>query len=187
MPKFGSGPRTGVVKEARFGHADQAADFIAKQLTVKPDVLLILGSGLGGLADEIKNAVSIYYKDIPYFKESTAPGHAGRLVAGKLAGKNVLAMQGRIHVYEGYSPADSSFPVYAASKLGCKSIIITCACGGVNESYKVGDICTITDHINFTHPGPMLGMDMRDFDARFVDMSKVYDPEYRKIAKKSRR
>jgi len=161
----------------------QAADYVRDKLKAKPDVLLVLGSGLGALADEMDGAVAVSYREIPHFKTSTAPGHKGRLVAGKLGGKNVIAMQGRIHVYEGYSPLEASLPVQVAHHLGAKNMIVTCACGGVNTDYNVGDICLISDHINLTHPGPMLGMNMSRFKNRFVDMSKVYDGDYIDLAK----
>jgi len=184
MPKFNTRAiKTDAVIDNSQHHI-QAVEFLKKRVK-KPEILMILGSGLGSLADEITSRVVISYKDIPYFKTSTAPGHIGRFVSGKLGGKNVLAMEGRLHVYEGCTPYESAFPVRVAAELGCKVLLTTCACGGVNTSYNVGDICVITDHINFTHTGPMVGMDMKSFKERFIDMSTVYDKEYRALAKKS--
>lgn len=148
-----------------------------------PQALLILGSGLGFLADEIEDKICIPYKDIPHFKSSTAPGHKGQYVAGRLNGKNILAMQGRLHVYEGYSPAETAYPVQVANLVGADKLILTCACGGVNNSYKVGDLVVLSDYINFTHTSPLVGFDIKDFDTKFVDVSAAFDRDYRSLAK----
>ena len=147
-----------------------------------PETLLILGSGLGFLADQLEDAKYIPYDDIPHFRRSTAPGHAGRLVAGILAGKKVLAMQGRLHLYEGYTPQEIAYPIRVANLLGANKLIITCACGGVNTTYKVGDITVLTDYINLGHGGPLIGFDLNGFPNRFVDMTYVFDRGYLDLA-----
>ncbi|MCL2839964.1 MAG: purine-nucleoside phosphorylase [Defluviitaleaceae bacterium] len=161
----------------------EAAAYLKSKIPFQPEVFIILGSGLGFLADELEEAIAIPYGEIPHFKVSTAPGHKGRLVAGKLSGKYVLAMQGRIHLYEGNTPESTAFPVRVASLLGAKSAIITAATGGVNTNYSVGDLTLLSDHINFTHTSPMVGFDVSDFDVRFFDMSSTYDKSYRALAK----
>ena len=155
-----------------------AADFIKTKTSISPEILLILGSGLGSLADGLIDSVKIPYSDIPYFKTSTAPGHAGQIVIGRMSGKNVLCMQGRLHIYEGYTPADAAFPVRVAGLLSVSTVVITCACGGVNMEYKVGDLVMLADYINLTHTSPLVGMDISGFDTRFVDMSYAFDREY---------
>ena len=168
----------------------KAAEYIKHRLEherpggfVAPEALIILGSGLGAMCDELESPISIPYADIPYFKTSTAPGHAGRLVAGRLAGREVLCMQGRLHIYEGYTPGDVAFPVRVAAMLGAGRLILTCATGGVNTAYGVGDLVMLTDYICLTHTGPLVGMDITGFDARFVDMSHAFDREYVALAK----
>jgi len=161
----------------------KAASYIKLLISFAPEALIILGSGLGSVADELENSISIPYSEIPHFKTSTAPSHAGRLVAGRLAGRNVLCMQGRLHIYEGCTPADVSFPVRVASLLGATRLVLTCACGGINTDYNVGDLVMLTDYINLTHTGPLVGMDVTGFDTRFVDMCNTFDREYIALAK----
>jgi len=162
----------------------ESAQFIKNQLgEFSPDILLILGSGLGFLAEHIEEPIFIPYDDIPYFQTSTAPGHIGRYVFGKLAGKKVVAMQGRLHLYEGLSPEASAYPVRVAHLLGARALILSCATGGVNLNYNVGDLACLTDYINLTHPGPMVGFDKSAFETRFFDMSAVFDREYLSDAK----
>ncbi|MCL2570987.1 MAG: purine-nucleoside phosphorylase [Defluviitaleaceae bacterium] len=161
----------------------QAVDYIKSKLSFTPEALIILGSGLGNIADELEDTVYITYKEIPHFKISTAPGHTGQLIAGRLAGRNVLCMQGRLHIYEGYKPIDVAFPVRVASELGATRLVLTCACGGVNTDYSVGDLVMLKDYINMTHPGPLVGMDVSDFDTRFIDMSYAFDRDYFSLAK----
>ena len=162
---------------------EESANYLKSKIPFQPEALIILGSGLGFLADELEDAVVISYNEIPHFKASTAPGHKGRLVAGKLSGRNILAMQGRFHVYEGYSPEESAYPVRVANLLGATRLILTCACGGVNKGYNVGDLALLTDYINLTHTGPLVGFDISGFDARFIDMGTAYDRDYRALAK----
>lgn len=169
-------------------HYQASADFLTKKLNgFVPEILLILGSGLGFLADEITNPICVSYGDIPHFRSSNAPGHKGQFVAGVFEGKNVLAMQGRLHLYEGYSPEESAYPVRVAHLIGADKVLLTCACGGVNTNYKVGDLVLMTDYINFTHPGLLAGyagnsFDLTGFEHRFFDMSKAFDMDYRKLS-----
>ena len=165
----------------------EAASYLKSRINFNPEALIILGSGLGQVANELEDSIKIPYSEIPHFKTSTAPSHAGLLAAGRLAGRNVLCMQGRLHIYEGYTPADVAFPVRVASMLGAARLILTCACGGVNMAYSVGDLVMITDYINLTHTGPLVGMDITGFDARFVDMCHAFDLEYIALAKATAR
>ncbi|MCL2603017.1 MAG: purine-nucleoside phosphorylase [Defluviitaleaceae bacterium] len=153
-----------------------------------PETLLILGSGLGFLAEEIINPIRVSYSNIPHMRASTAPGHAGCFVAGVFEGKNVLAMQGRLHLYEGYAPEETAFPVRVAHLIGVSKLLLTCACGGVNMDYKVGDLVLMTDYINFTHPGLLAGyagnsFDLTGFEHRFFDMGQAFDMEYRSLSR----
>lgn len=150
-----------------------------------PKVGLILGSGLGSLADKIENPVIIKYEDIPNFPTSTVEGHAGQLVIGELAGKTIVAMQGRFHYYEGYPLKDVTFPIRVMIGLGVESIIVTNAAGGVNKEYRPGDLMIITDHINFTGQNPLMGVNLDELGPRFLDMTWAYNKEYINIAKKS--
>jgi len=157
---------------------NDAVEYIKQSLASKPSIGLILGSGLGVLGDEINNKTTIHYKDIPHFPESTVDGHKGQLVIGTIEGKNVIAMQGRFHFYEGYSMEQVTFPVRVFQKLGIESLIITNAAGGINKSFQPGDLMIITDHINNMGTNPLIGPNINDFGTRFPDMSQVYDLEY---------
>lgn len=150
-----------------------------------PQIGLILGSGLGSLADTIENPIKIKYEDIPNFPKSTVEGHAGQLVIGELDGKIVIAMQGRFHFYEGYPLRDVTFPVRVMIGLGVDSLIVTNAAGGVNTEFEPGDLMIITDHINYTGQNPLMGENLDELGPRFVDMSNSYDKEYIEIAKES--
>ena len=146
---------------------------------------IILGSSLGHVADEIEDKIIIDYSDIPNFKTSTAPGHKGRLVCGKLSGKNVVCMQGRLHYYEGYSAQDIAYPVKVMKLLGVKKLILTNAAGGINESFKAGDFMVIKDHINLTGTNPLIGKNDERFGCRFPDMTKVYSKDLIDAAEKA--
>lgn len=159
----------------------EAKDYLIDHGIEHPSVGLILGSGLGELADEANNKIEIPYEQIPHFPKSTVEGHAGQLVYGDLAGKKVLAMQGRFHYYEGYSMQAVTFPVRVMKALGVNSLIITNAAGGVNESFTPGDLMMITDHINLTGDNPLIGPNENSLGARFVDMSEVYNKDYQEI------
>lgn len=163
----------------------ESTEFIEKQIIDKPYVGLILGSGLGGLADKIKNPIKIKYSDIPNFPISTVEGHAGQLVIGKLGGQNVIAMQGRFHFYEGYDLQDVCFPVRVMNQLGIKNLIVTNAAGGSNSEFNPGDLMIITDHINFTGQNPLNGKNFNELGPRFLDMSYAYNKDLIQIARES--
>ncbi|MCQ6266100.1 purine-nucleoside phosphorylase [Fictibacillus sp. WQ 8-8] len=157
---------------------NEAANMIQSRTEgMHPEIGLILGSGLGELADEIENAVQIDYSDIPHFPVSTVEGHAGKLVIGTLNGKTVLAMQGRFHFYEGYSMQDVTFPVRVMKGLGVKLLIVTNACGGMNPEFSAGDLMIIDDHLNMTGANPLIGPNDAELGPRFPDMSTAYTPE----------
>jgi len=151
---------------------------------ITPKVGLILGSGLGDLADRIENAVRIPYSEIPHFPVSTVPGHAGRLVIGSLAGQPVVAMQGRVHYYEGYSMQEITFPTRVLKALGCETVIVTCACGGLNPDFSAGDLMLITDHINMMGEDPLRGPNCEELGPRFPAMVGAYTPALREAAEK---
>lgn len=166
-----------------FEKVQESAAFISSKSTVKPKIGLILGSGLGVLADEIENPVKIKYNDIPNFPVSTVEGHAGCLVIGTLEGKEVVAMQGRFHYYEGYSQREITFPVRVMKALGVDTIVVTNAAGGSNTSFKPGDLMAIRDHINLSGNSPLIGANDERFGPRFPDMSKAYTPKYVDLVK----
>ena len=163
----------------------ESTDFIENKIKDKPYVGLILGSGLGGLANRIENPIKIKYGDIPNFPVSTVEGHAGQLVIGKLGNQNVIAMQGRFHYYEGYDLEDVCFPVRVMISLGIKNLVVTNAAGGSNKEFKPGDLMIIKDHINFTGQNPLRGKNLDDLGPRFLDMSYAYNKELIKIAEES--
>ena len=153
-----------------------SADFILKQSKYKPEIGLILGSGLGSLADSIENPEYYNYSDIPNFPTSTVEGHAGRLVIGKLGNKQVVAMQGRFHYYEGYSMKEVTFPVRVMRELGIKTLFVSNASGGTNADFEIGDLMIITDHINYFPEHPLRGKNI-PYGPRFPDMSEAYSKE----------
>jgi len=161
----------------------EAAKYIAERIGVKPETAIILGSGLGGLADRIKDATIIPYGDIPHFVNSTATGHKGNLIVGTLGGKDVIAMQGRFHYYEGYTMRQVTFPVRVMKMLGIKNLLVSNAAGGINETFHVGDLMIIRDHINMM-PNPLIGANDEDFGTRFPDMTRAYDRELISCAEK---
>lgn len=165
------------------GMIREAADFIRSKTKVTPKTGLILGSGLGVLADHIKEAVSISYKDIPYFPQSTVEGHAGELLIGDLNGSPVILMKGRFHMYEGYGPELTAFPVRVMKELGVKTLLVTNAAGGVNTSYQPGDLMLISDHINLTGTNPLIGQNDNELGPRFPDMSQAYSRKLRELAR----
>lgn len=162
---------------------EQASLFLKEKFSNQPKIGLILGSGLGVLADEIEKPLKIQYKDIPNFPISTVEGHAGQLVFGKLSGKDVVAMQGRFHYYEGYSFDQVTFPVRVMKELGVEVLVVTNAAGGVNKDYEPGDLMIISDHINNMGSNPLIGPNDSRFGARFPDMSEAYNKELRSQAK----
>lgn len=163
---------------------DTAAGYLRAQLPFIPELGLVLGSGLGGLAEEIRNPTVISYRDVPGFPLSTAPGHTGQFVAGELGGKKVLCMQGRFHYYEGHEMAAIALPVRVFKALGCRALILTNAAGGVNWDFNVGDFMLITDHINFMGANPLRGANDETIGPRFCDMTRVYAPELQAVALK---
>jgi purine-nucleoside phosphorylase len=152
----------------------QAADYIRSKHAEAPEIGLILGSGLGVIAELVEQATVIAYNDIPHFPVSTVEGHAGELLLGTIHGKQVLLMKGRFHMYEGYAVDVVSFPVRVMKALGVKTLIVTNAAGGINTAYEVGDLMLITDHINFTFRNPLIGPNFNELGARFPDMSSAY-------------
>lgn len=161
-----------------------AADFVAAKLDGrKPLVGIVLGSGLGKLADKIENKVTIPYKEIPGFPVSTAMGHKGNFIAGELGGKFVIAMQGRFHYYEGYSMDLVTLPIRVMKVLGINYLFVSNAAGGVNFDFKVGNLMIIKDHINHL-PNPLVGPNMEEFGPRFPDMTRPYDLDLIALAKK---
>ena len=143
-----------------------------------PEIALVLGSGLGALADDVEDAVVISTSDVPHYPESTVPGHAGRLVLGTLGGRPVLVIQGRVHYYEGHSPREVTFPVRLAHALGAKRLLLTNAAGGINPAFGPGTLMLITDHLNLTFASPLAGP-VGDGEGRFPDMSNPYDADWR--------
>lgn len=148
-----------------------------------PRVLLILGSGLGSLADAVEDPIAVPYDQVPHMKRSTAPDHAGQFVFGRLAGTDVAVMQGRLHTYEGWSYADVSFPVRVVRLLGARALLVTNAAGAVNTSFSAGDIMLITDHIKFFGASPLQGPNLDELGPRFPDMSRVYTPALQDVAR----
>jgi purine-nucleoside phosphorylase len=159
-------------------------DFIKRNLTIKPQVGLVLGSGLGVLAEEITNPLTIPYEDIPDFPVSTVEGHAGQLVIGELAGVPVMTMQGRFHYYEGYTMQEITFPIRVMQGLGIKDLIVTNAAGGINLTFEPGTIMLITDHINLMGTNPLIGKNLSELGTRFPDMTQAYCPHLRSMAQK---
>jgi purine-nucleoside phosphorylase len=161
-----------------FQRAERAAKFILAKTKLRPRIALVLGSGLGDFADEFGNATKIPYAKIPNFPQSTAIGHAGRLVIGNVGNISVAAMQGRVHLYEGYSPKEVAFPIRVFARMGIKAIILTNAAGGINRNYSQGCLVTIRDHINLQGVNPLIGPNDERFGLRFPDMTQAYDREF---------
>lgn len=175
-----------------FTRAESAAMVIRMQLSQKPhlgvpEIAVVLGSGLGAFAEELKDSVVIPYGDIPNFPRSTAVGHAGRLVVGKIGNLTVAAMQGRVHQYEGYSSREAAFPVRALGRLGVKSLILTNAAGGINSAYAQGALVVLADHINLQGNSPLNGPNDERFGPRFPGMSEAYSRTYRRLAQDAAR
>lgn len=166
-------------------HINEAAQFLMEKLSQKPEIGLILGSGLGVLAEEIEEETAIPYETIPHFPVSTVEGHAGELVIGSLAGKTVAAMKGRFHYYEGYTFEQVTFPVRVMKALGITTIIVTNAAGGVNETFEPGDLMLISDHLNLMGGNPLIGKNDTRLGVRFPDMSEAYSRELRQTAKEA--
>ena len=164
---------------------NEAKDYIFDKVGFVPEIALILGSGLGDMAEEAEDKTAIDYKDIPNFPVSTVQGHKGRLVFGTIRGKKVVFMQGRFHYYEGYRMEDVVFPVWVLKALGVKKLIVTNAAGGVNTSFEPGDLMLIKDHINYTNNNPLIGPNIEEFGPRFPDMSEAYSKELSDVVRAS--
>jgi purine-nucleoside phosphorylase len=167
---------------------DQAADFLRSRLTASPRIGLILGTGLGSLADEVENPVILPYSEIPSWPISTVQGHKGRLVIGKLAGQLVMVLQGRVHYYEGYSMAQVTLPVRIMQRLGVEILVVTNAAGAINPSFEPGDVMLITDHIGLVGMAglnPLRGPNIDALGERFPDMSQAYDRQLMDLARQA--
>lgn len=165
---------------------DRVVDAIRSKTDISPEIGMILGSGLGALADEVKNAVLIPFSELPGWPVSTVQGHAGRLVVGELRGRAVMVMQGRAHFYEGYSISQVGLPVRVMNRLGIEMLVVTNAAGGVNPDFEPGDLMLITDHLAFmgmAGQNVLRGPNLDEFGPRFPDMSQVYDRELQAIAR----
>lgn len=161
----------------------ESADFLLQRLPFQAKIGIILGSGLGALADKIEDATVIPYSEIPHFAHSTAIGHKGNFICGNLGGVPVIAMQGRFHYYEGYSMEQVTFPVRVMKLIGVETLFVSNAAGGINSTFRVGDLMIIRDHIN-NLPNPLIGPNKEEFGVRFPDMTRAYDREL--IAKAER-
>lgn len=167
-----------------FDQIQEAATAIRQRWERAPSIGIILGTGLGALARDIQTEVEIPYAEVPHFPHSTVESHAGRLVAGELAGKPVLAMEGRLHLYEGYTPQQVTFPVRIMKELGCTTLIASNAAGGLNPQYRQGDLMLIEDHINLMGMNPLIGSNDDRLGPRFPDMSQPYDRGLLDLAKR---
>jgi len=163
----------------------ESTAFIRSQTSLKPEVGIILGTGLGSLAGGIKQEKSVGYEKISHFPVSTVESHAGKLLFGELKGKKVVAMQGRFHLYEGYTPQQVTFPVRVMKELGIKLLIVSNACGGLNPQFKSGDLMVISDHINLQGVNPLIGPNDESIGVRFPDMYNCYDKDLIQLAEKT--
>jgi purine-nucleoside phosphorylase len=161
-----------------FSRATAAAKFVFSRTRLRPRIGLVLGSGLGAFADEFEQATRIPYEKIPHFPRSTAVGHAGRLVIGKVEGLAVAAMQGRVHFYEGYTPQEVIFPMRVLARMGVRAVVLTNAAGGINPQYSQGCLVVIRDHINLQGVNPLVGPNDERFGPRFFDMTRAYWKPY---------
>ena len=178
-----SAARTKLVRDGtEFARAERAAKFILAKTKLRPKIALVLGSGLGAFADEFSDATRIPYKKIPGFPRSTAIGHAGRLVIGKVDNVPVAAMQGRVHFYEGYTAQEVNFPMRVMGRMGIRSAILTNAAGGINLQFTQGALVVIRDHINLQGTNPLIGPNDERFGPRFPDMTQAYWKPYRETA-----
>ena len=166
-----------------FTLAESAAQLLLTKTPLRPRIALVLGSGLGGFADSLTDATRIPYAEIPAFPRSTAIGHAGQMVIGKAGGVPVAAMQGRVHLYEGYSAQQVTFPIRVFGRMGIRAVILTNAAGGINLSYSQGALVLIRDHINLQGTNPLVGPNDDRFGVRFPDMTEAYAKSYREFAR----
>ena len=161
----------------------RAAEFLRSRTACQPEICIILGSGLDALMDRVRDADIIPYAEIPGFPESSVAGHAARMIFGTLAGRETVLMCGRFHFYEGHSMKQITFPMYVLHEMGVQTMVVTNACGGINETFTPGDLMLITDHINLTGNNPLIGPNDERFGPRFPDMTEVYSAELRRAAK----
>jgi purine-nucleoside phosphorylase len=165
-----------------FSRAEAAVEFIRSKTALRPEIALVLGTGLGDFAEGMADAVRIPYGEIPHFPRSTAIGHAGRLVVGSVAATPVAVMQGRVHLYEGHSIKDVAFPIRVFGRMGIRSVILTNAAGGISSDLHPGCLVLIRDHINLQGVSPLIGPNDDRFGLRFFDMGNAYDPQFRRLA-----
>lgn len=177
----GSAKETGG-SDSQFERAEQAAQFVLSRTGQRPEIALVLGSGLGAFADDLTEAVRLPYGDIPHYPRPSAEGHAGQLVIGKVSGVSVAAMQGRVHLYEGFSAKDVTFPMRVFGRMGIRAAILTNAAGGISQKLKPGCLVVLEDHINLQGTNPLTGPNDSRFGTRFVDLTTAYCRNYRKIA-----
>jgi purine-nucleoside phosphorylase len=170
-----------------FSRAEYAARFLLEQTSLRPKIGLVLGSGLGAFADELSDAVRVPYSQIPSFPLSTAIGHTGQMVIGKVGDVPAAVMQGRVHLYEGYSAEQVAFPVRVLGGMGVRALIVTNAAGGINTKYTQGALVVISDHINLQGQNPLVGANDERFGPRFPDMTQAYWKPYREMALKAAR
>ena len=164
-----------------FSRANEAAEFILGRTALRPRIALVLGSGLGSFAEELRDAARIPYAEIPHFPLSTAIGHAGRLVIGNLQETPLAVMQGRVHLYEGYSAQQVVFPVHVLARMGVAALVLTNAAGGINPEYSRGSLVVLRDHINLQGSNPLLGPNDDRIGTRFPDMTDAYHPDFRRF------
>lgn len=160
---------------------DETADYIRSRVAELPTTAIVLGSGLGKLADQLTDTTVLPYTEIPHFVRSTASGHKGNLIVGMLGRRRVMAMQGRFHYYEGYTMQQVTFPARVMARIGVKQFFVSNAAGGINPTFRVGDLMVLTDHISFM-PNPLIGKNVEEMGPRFPDMTEVYSPRLRAIA-----
>src|SRR3984893_11498416 len=175
-------PQKKTAPDSEFERAESAAHFIFSKTQLRPKIALVLGSGLGAFADEFETPTKIPYAEIPYFPRSTAIGHAGQLVVGMVGEIHVAGMQGRAHLYEGYSAKDVAFPIRVFARMGVKTVILTNAAGGIKREFVQGQLVVIKDHINLQGVSPLTGPNDERFGPRFPDMTVAYDRRFREMA-----
>lgn len=173
---------TTALQQDDYSRAGEAADFIRKKIKIQPAIALVLGSGLGGFADDLSDRTVISYSQIPHFPLTSAIGHAGNLVIGTMSDVPVAAMQGRVHYYEGHSLQLVTFPMRVFFRLGIKAVLLTNAAGGIGAQLKQGCLVVLKDHINLLGSNPLMGPNDDRFGLRFIDMTEAYAPDYRRMA-----
>jgi purine-nucleoside phosphorylase len=165
-----------------FARAEEAAQFILARTQERPRIAVVLGSGLGSFADELRDATAIAYEDIPHFPRSTAIGHAGRFVIGKVDGLPLAVMQGRVHLYEGYSASEVAFPIRVFARMGIRAVVLTNAAGGINLEYREGALVVVSDHINLQVQNPLSGPNDDRLGLRHPDLTDAYNTQFRQFA-----